>query len=379
MKHSFPIKWQKKIDDSFKRNLIDYSDYIDFASNDYLGFSKNAKIKCLFQKHINNLHLSGSAGSRLISGNRKWIEDIEKKIASFHNAENALIFPSAYQANVGLFSCIADRNDLYLIDEHIHASVYDGIRLSFAKHYKFQHNNFEHLQKLIQQHYSKFENIFVVVESLYSMDGDIPDIQQLLSLIDNEKVFLIVDEAHAFGIMGENNLGLFNSKPLAEKCVARIVGYGKAAGFSGAAIVGSNVLKNYLINFCRSFIFSTGLPLYHYQIIEHLYNEIMNHSDTEINQLNANINAYLNEVKDSMLFSHNTSPIQYVLISNMDFKPIQNIILENKFFAKVILPPTVPPNQERIRISLHSFNTKDEIISFIQLIKKITIDQETHP
>ncbi len=371
MKFPFPIKWQKKIDNSFQRELLDYSDYIDFASNDYLGFSKNSKIKYLFQKHINDLHLSGSTGSRLISGNRKWIEDIEKKIASFHNAENALIFPTAYQANVGLFSCIADRNDLYLIDEHIHASIYDGIRLCLAKHYKFQHNNFEHLQKLIQQHYSKFENIFVVVESLYSMDGDIPNTQQLLSLIDNEKIFLIVDEAHAFGIMGDNNLGLFNSKDLAEKCLARIVGYGKTAGFSGAAVIGSNVLKNYLINFCRSFIFSTGLPLYHYQIIECLYDEIIHHSDIERSQLDENINIYLNVVKDYKAFSQNFSPIQYMLLSNLDFKQIQNIILENKFFAKVILPPTIPTNQERIRISLHSFNTKDEIIRFIHLLQKI--------
>jgi len=260
MKNNYPDKWSAKLNQSYKRVLFDVSDKIDFASNDYLGFAKNNKLKEIILKNFDTFVFQGSTGSRLISGNKKWIEKIEFTIAQYHHTENAVIYPSAYQANVGLFSCIADRKDVFLIDEHIHASVYDGIRQGFAHHFKFKHNDFEHLKTLIDRHYQGFETIYVVIEGLYSMEGDIPDVNNLLRVIDNPKVFLIVDETHSFGILGQDKLGLFNSKELATKCVARIIGYGKALGFSGAAIVGSNVLKQYLINFSRSFIYSTAMP-----------------------------------------------------------------------------------------------------------------------
>ncbi|GIV29073.1 MAG: 8-amino-7-oxononanoate synthase [Bacteroidia bacterium] len=365
----YPDKWLHKYRHSVQRKLADYSGYVDFASNDYLGFSKTGVVDKIFREHLNELYISGSTGSRLISGNRQWMEEIEKKIAQHHHSENALIFPSAYQANVGLFSCIANRNDLYLTDENIHASVYDGIRLSFAKHYKFKHNDWDDLKKQIERHYDSFENIFVVVESLYSMDGDSPDINELSALIDNKKVFLIVDEAHAFGIMGENNLGLFNEKNYADICAARIIGYGKAAGFSGACITGSDVLKNYLINFSRAFIFSTALPLYHYQIIEYLYDVIVHHSAQQLYQLKQNINFYLQITSSERYFSKNDSPIQYYSLNAANYQDIQNTIIQNHIFAKVILPPTVEKGKERIRISLHAFNTTEEIEHLVNTLK----------
>lgn len=113
---------------------------------------------------------------------------------------------------MGLFSCIADRKDVFLIDEHIHASVYDGIRQGFTHHFKFKHNDFEHLKTLIDRHYQGFETIYVVIEGLYSMEGDIPDVNNLLGVIVIQNVFLIVDEAHSFGVLGQDKLGLFNSK-----------------------------------------------------------------------------------------------------------------------------------------------------------------------
>lgn len=365
----YPDKWLYKYRQSVQRKLADYSGCADFASNDYLGFSKTGVVSKIFREHLNELYISGSTGSRLISGNRQWIEEIEKKIAQYHHSENALIFPSAYQANVGLFSCIADRNDLYLTDENIHASVYDGIRLSFAKHYKFKHNDWDDLRKQIEKHYRSFENIFVVVESLYSMDGDSPDINKLSALIDNKKIFLIVDEAHAFGITGENNLGLFNDKKYASVCAARIIGYGKAAGFSGACIVGADVLKNYLVNFSRPFIFSTALPLYHYQIIERLYDIIIHHSTEQLYQLKQNINFYLKMTSSEKYFSRNDSPIQYYSFNTQNYQDIQSTIIQKNIFAKVILPPTVQKGKERIRISLHVFNTTEEITDLVNLLK----------
>lgn len=371
MKNLFSPKWEKKHKASVQRTLLDYSGLIDFASNDYLGFAKDKRVQKIFQEKIQELTLQGSTGSRLISGNKKFIESIEKQIAEFHYTENALIFPSAYQANVGLFSCIADRNDLYLIDENIHASVFDGVRLSFATHYKFKHNDMDDLKNKIDKYLHAYENIFIVTEGLFSMDGDTPDVENLLSLIDNQKTFLIADEAHSFGTMGENNTGVFNTRRYAEHAAVRIIGYGKALGFSGAAIVGTNVLKNYLINFSRPFIFSTALPLYHYQIIRWLYDELIFHSEHQKMKLNQNITYYLNAIRNNKKFSANTSPIQYFLLNNLNDKNVQNFILKNNIFTKVILPPTVHKGGERIRISLHSFNNQAEIIDLIKILNNL--------
>lgn len=371
MKNDFPYKWSLKLNQSFKRFLFDISNKIDFASNDYLGFAKKNKIKEIVSKHFDELAIEGSTGSRLISGNKKWIEEIELNIAQFHYSENAVIYPSAYQANVGLFSCIADRKDAFLIDEYIHASVYDGIRQGFAKYYKFKHNDFEHLKTLIDRHYQHFDTIYVVVEGLYSMEGDSPDINKLLEAMDYPKVFLIVDETHSFGVFGKDKLGLFNSKELASKCIARVIGYGKALGFSGSSIVGSNILKDYLINFSRSFIYSTALPLYHYQLIYYLYQELIHNSQKEHQQLQNNIQTYLQITKEDKRFSHNNSPIQYFSLNDFNYEKIQKQLFNQSFFAKVILPPTVPKGLERVRISLHSFNTTEEILHLVNVLKNL--------
>jgi 8-amino-7-oxononanoate synthase len=368
MQNPYPYKWVEKLN-SAKRELWDFSKLVDFASNDYLGFSKQQKIKKIIVEHFDKLNWQGSTGSRLISGNKKWIEEIENKIAQYHHAESSVIYPSAYQANVGLLSCIANKDDVYLMDKKSHASIYDGVRLSFAKHYKFEHNNFQHLKELIEKFYHKFQNIFVLVEGLYSMDGDYPDVKELSNLIDNKKVFLVADESHSVGVLGEKNLGLFNQKEFAEKCVARVIGYGKAFGFSGGAVVGSEVLKKLLVNFSRSFIFSTALPLYHYQLIELLYDELLNHSENERNQLFENISYYLIKTKTHQRFSKNHSPIQYFSLSGLNYFDVQKQIIDKGIFAKVILPPTVEKGNERIRISLHSFNSQGEIDLLINTLK----------
>ncbi|MCX7729507.1 MAG: aminotransferase class I/II-fold pyridoxal phosphate-dependent enzyme, partial [Bacteroidia bacterium] len=192
--------------------------------------------------------------------------------------------------------------------------------------------------------------------------------------IDNKKVFLIVDEAHSFGVMGKDHLGLFNVKELAQKCVARIIGYGKSLGFAGAAVVGSAVLKKYLVNFCRSFIYSTALPLYHYQVLALLYEVLLHSSHKQHQLLKQHINFYLSLIENRKNFSKNNSPIQYFRINEEHYQNIQHTLIENKIFAKVILPPTVPKGAERVRISLHSFNTTDEISHLVRTLQTFEND-----
>ena len=201
---------------------------IDFSSNDYLGFS----VQGLLQKKIESLDLDvvkvGATGSRLISGNSSLFNDIENDITIFHSSESALIYNSGYDANLGLLSCIAHKNDLIISDELIHASLIDGIRLSFATHYKFKHNDVTELIDLLSRHRENFTNVFLVVESVYSMDGDCAPLVEFAAICNDFNIHLIVDEAHAIGVFGEKGKGLCNLLQMENQCFARIYTYGKA-------------------------------------------------------------------------------------------------------------------------------------------------------
>ena len=213
---------------------------IDFCSNDYLGIVKNNLInQTSFLKH-------GSTGSRLLAGNYLLIEKTEKILADFHNAEAGLIFNSGYDSNIGLLSCVPQRGDTIIYDYLSHASLRDGIRLSFAKAFSFLHNDLEDLEKKLK---AAVGNIFVVTESVFSMDGDFAPLIKISLLCEKYNASLIIDEAHATGVVGEKGEGLVQHLNLQTKCFARIHTFGKAVGAHGAIILGSKKLKDYLINF----------------------------------------------------------------------------------------------------------------------------------
>ena len=200
---------------------------------------------------------TGSGGSRLLAGNYPLIEKLEKSIASFHDAEAGLIFNSGYDANIGLLSCIALKEDTILYDQLIHASLRDGIRLGYAQSFSFEHNNPASLELRLKQ---AAGTVYVVTESLFSMDGDLAPLQEMAALCEQYNAKLIVDEAHATGIVGEHGEGLVQHLQLQSKCFARIHTFGKALGVHGAIVLGSSFLRSYLINFSRPFIYTTALP-----------------------------------------------------------------------------------------------------------------------
>ncbi len=226
----------------------------DYYSNDYLGIAKNR----LIGKQLQGKEFAhGSTGSRLLAGNYPLFEETEDKIADFHDAPAALIFNSGYDANFGLLSCVARKGDLILYDKLSHASIRDGIRQSFADSFSFAHNDPGDLEKKLKRLKG---NCFVVTESVFSMDGDMAPLQEIATLCDQYGANLIVDEAHATGVIGERGGGAIQALGLQDRCFARIHTFGKALGCHGAVILGSPVLRNYLINFCRPFIYSTSLP-----------------------------------------------------------------------------------------------------------------------
>ncbi len=349
------------------RELRDQFPQTDFCSNDYLGFSKLGLLEAKAKEMDLNFQMSGSTGSRLISGNTEFAENLEKGIAAFHNSEAALIYNSGYDANLGLMSCIAQKEDLILSDELMHASLYDGIRLSYAKHYKFRHNDTTHLKELLQRHKSNYKNIFIVVESVYSMDGDEAPLKELAELC-NDNCYLIVDEAHAIGVFGKEGRGLCNEFGIEQKCFARIYTYGKAMGCHGAAIVGSNDLRNYLINYSRSFIYTTALPVKALLNIKAAYALLK--ENIQMEELKKNI-AYFNSlVKPSKKIIESKSAIHCKIVKgNEKADALEKKLSEKDIYVKAIKSPTVKEGKERLRICLHAFNTFDEIKKLTKLIK----------
>ena len=380
----FPQNLKDKLDNRNEKNafrkLPSQNLLVDFASNDYLGFSKSKKIFDETHQFLveNNKFQNGATGSRLLTGNHNLYATTELFIASFHQSETALIYNSGYDANIGFFSSVPQKNDFILFDELSHASIRDGILMSNAKSYKFQHNDFEDLVRLI--HFCKKDkdsektNVYVVTESVFSMDGDTPNLAELVATCEKYNCYLIVDEAHAMGVFGNSGEGLAQELDLQDKIFARIITFGKALGCHGAAIVGSQDLKDYLINFSRSLIYSTGLSPHSVATIFMAY-QYLEKNNGEVQQLKTIIQIF-NQQKTILslkpLFVRSKSAIQSAIIpGNEQVKFIAKKIQENGFDVKAILSPTVPKGQERLRFCLHSYNSEEEIIGVLNLLNEL--------
>ncbi|OAQ38173.1 8-amino-7-oxononanoate synthase [Pedobacter psychrophilus] len=343
---------------------------VDFSSNDYLGFARNANLKAKIDEELKKFpdYLLGSTGSRLLSGNLAYAEVLETEIAKIHHAEAGLIFNSGYDANVGLLSSIAKRGDTLICDELLHASLIDGARLSNANRYVFKHNDLNSLSEKLK---NAKGNIFIITESVFSMDGDIAPLKEISALAKKFNANLIVDEAHALGVIGNNGLGLVQQLGLEKEVFARIHTFGKALGCHGAIILGSEVLRSYLINFARSFIYTTALPFHSLATIKIAYQSLKNGLNIKENQSNI---SYFNSIKSNFSdkFIESKSAIQSLIIAGNDECKILSInLLSNGFDVKAILSPTVAEGKERLRICLHAFNTKDEIEQLLSTIKKL--------
>eukprot|EP01136_Pigoraptor_vietnamica_P028762 Opistho-1_new@86600 len=352
------------------RKLSPTNSSVDFCSNDYLGFAKSKDIKDQVEIEANNLGLlyNGSGGSRLLSGNHQYTEQTEAFIAKFHQAPAGLIFNSGYDANVGLLSSIPQRGDTIICDELIHASLIDGARLSHAERLKFKHNDLIDLEAKLKLAKGI---IYVVVESVYSMDGDTAPLLQISALCKTYQANLIVDEAHATGIFGKHGEGMVQQLNIQNDIFARIVTFGKALGSHGAIILGSVSLRNYLINFARSFIYTTAAPIHHIITVNIAYQQLA--LGTSTNQIKQKIAFYNEQIKSLHLATiQSQSAIQTVLLNNVDEARNAALSLQNNGFdVKAILSPTVAAGKERLRICLHNYNTEQEIEHLVNLLKQL--------
>jgi 8-amino-7-oxononanoate synthase len=340
---------------------------VDFFSNDYLGFATTGALAA----HLEREASTGSTGSRLLSGNSAEAEQLECTIAAFHHAEAALLFNSGYDANVGLLSAIASRSTTILYDELCHASIIDGVRLSQCNHkYKFAHNDLQSLeQKLLK--YAGEGPVIIVAESVYSMDGDMAPLEMLVQLAGQYNAQLVVDEAHATGVFGAHGEGRVCAAGLHDKVFARIHTFGKALGCHGAAVAGSEVLKQYLINFARPFIYSTALPGHSVAAIQCAYQQLAPASFTN-QPLHDLIDYFRHCIKESSAgeWKDSISPIQaFVAGDNERCKWLAARLQAGGLQVNAILHPTVPLGLERLRVCLHSFNTSEEVDKLFALLK----------
>ncbi len=373
---SLSQKLQQRIQNNALRKLSFPNNLIDFASNDYIGYSKNETIFNQTHEYLldQNIKINGATGSRLLSGNHQLYTITEEYIAQFHQSKTALIFNSGYDANVGFFSSVPQRSDIILYDELCHASIRDGIQMSNAKAYKFQHNDLEDLERFILKLTTDNQQpaiLYIVTESVFSMDGDSPNIEELVKLSEKNNCYLVIDEAHALAIFGSNGEGLIQSLGLQDKVFARIMTFGKGLGCHGSAILGGNELKSYLINFARSFIYSTGLSPHSIATILIAYQFLLKEKKALL-QLKNNI-IFFNQEKIKLglkpLFVYSKSAIQCAIIpDNEKVKTIANQLQEKGYDVKPILSPSVPEGQERLRFCLHSYNSEKEISDVLHLL-----------
>ncbi|OWZ20520.1 8-amino-7-oxononanoate synthase [Phytophthora megakarya] len=361
---------------------------VDFFSNDYLGFARSHELKNLVKTRQADLqsqhvHTLGATGSRLISGNSNLFMQTEKELATFYNSEAALLFNSGYAANVGVMSCIPQAEDVILYDELVHNSCHEGIRLSRAyandRSFEFRHNDLEDLERKVQNYSSPPTGndagnacVYVVVESLYSMDGDFAPLEAMAALCERMGAFLIVDEAHSTGVYGPQGSGVVRELGLEKKyknaLACRVHTFGKAMGCHGAVVCGSQVLIDYLVNYARSFIYTTAFPF------DQLVSVISVHefsAGPTADMLRRHVIELVQYFKEKV---NNTPSIPRDALLASD-SPIQGVVFEgnhrvlmasqqmNAMGIRVIpiRSPTVAKGAERFRIVIHADNTPHEV------------------
>ncbi|KAI9484671.1 pyridoxal phosphate-dependent transferase [Zychaea mexicana] len=359
--------------------VVNSANAIDFSSNDFLGLAQNSVLRKRYLDELNSLDtVLGSTGSRLLDGNSQYAIDLEQQIAKFHGADSALLFNSGFDANTGLFSTLPQKGDIVIYDELVHASVHEGMRVSRAgRLIPFKHSDVADLDRvLIEIGYSTDKNVFIAVETVYSMDGDVAPLVEIVQLLrkywpERENGYIIVDEAHATGVYGESGRGVVCQLGLEKEIFARLHTFGKSLASSGAAVLGSNTLRDYLINYARPLIYSTFLPFSSLASIKCSYDFL---ECGETLAIQRHLHTITRQFREAIRLPTGTllpsdSPIQGIVLNgNAPVRALAGYLNKRGFIVKPICSPTVPKGQERVRICLHGHNTIEQIDSLVSAV-----------
>ncbi len=344
---------------------IDGVNYINFASNDYLGISTKQELVGEFlSKNISKCFSSASA--RLLSGSSSEFTDLEKTIADMFGKEACLVFNTGYQCNLGVLSALCAKGDVIFSDKLNHASIIDGMRLSEGDFIRYKHLDYDNLEKLLIQKRSNYQRAIIVSESLFSMDGDTADIDKLISLKNKYNCILMVDEAHAFCAFGDHLTGLSYGKDV-DIITAT---FGKSLGSFGAFCVSNNDIITYLINKARSFIFSTSIPPINIAWTNWLLTEKLHYLQMQRDKLKSIIEKAHELLREFGLNTTSVSQIIPVIIGSNDAtNTISEELKAKGFYIPAIRPPTVPEGTSRLRLSLTSDTNIDDFKQVLETVR----------
>lgn len=334
---------------------VDGCEMLNLSSNDYLGLSTNPQLMEEFRSETDVMGLAYSAASsRLLSGNHQYYKMLEDDLADLYDKEAAVVFNSGYHANIGILPALTGKHDLIVADKLVHASIIDGLRLSEAQMLRYRHLDYEHLRSILTQHREEYENVFIVTESIFSMDGDVVDLQQLCEIKKEFDTFLYVDEAHAIGVRGTNGLGCCEEQACTEDIDFIIGTFGKAFASMGAFVVCEQLFREYLINTQRSLIFTTALPPANVAWTRFVLNRMPEFYDLRLKL--GEVSAQLRQVLENKGFETrgNSHIVPMICGSNENSVEMSELLRDNGFFVLPVRYPTVPKNDARLRFSLNA-------------------------
>ena len=340
---------------------------LNMSSNDYLGLASNENLRQSFlQQYADNFPSFTSSSSRLLTGNFPVYTDLEQLIAQRFQRESVLLFNSGYHANLGILPALTTTKSLILADKLVHASMIDGIRLSQCEFFRYRHNDYEHLKSLLEKNARKFDRTFIVTESVFSMDGDVVDLNYLVQLKKQfPNTYLYVDEAHAIGVYGKNGLGIAERANVIADIDLLVGTFGKALASMGAYVVCDQILKECLINQMRPLIFSTALPPFNVAWTHFIFERLpqLSKERTHLEQLSAFLRQ---EVEHrTQIMPSQTCIVPYILGENEATLAKAKALQEQGYYCLPIRPPTVPKGTSRIRLSLTADMTMDEVKQFV--------------
>ena len=342
---------------------------VNLSSNDYLGLANNISLRKEFLKTITpETFLPTSSSSRLLTGNFTDYQELEQQLAAMFGTESALIFNSGYHANTGISPALADKQTLLVADKLVHASIIGGLLLSGTSFLRYRHNDYEHLEQILQKETPRYEQVIVATESVFSMDGDVADLNRLVALKHNyPNVLLYVDEAHAIGVRGSRGFGV------AEECgclqdIDLLVGtFGKAMASMGAYLLCSQEIRTYLINTMRPLIFSTALPPAQIAWTTFLFRRLpqMNVRRQHLAAISRKLAAALQGHGGEISRSH---IVPFIIGANEDCVLTAEDLRRHGFYSLPVRPPTVPKGTSRIRFSLTADVTTEEMDALLAYI-----------
>ena len=343
---------------------------VDFSGNDYLGLSNHPHTKKILRDALADGLPHGSTGSRLLRGNHPVFEAFEEEIVSWKNVESALIFNSGFDANVGILTTLIPDNAVVFSDQFIHASMIDGLRQNPAKKERFRHNNYDHLESLLKKYESDSSPKFIVVESVYSMDGDVTDFSVVRFLCEKYGAELIVDEAHATGIFGQSGAGVLEQHNMMNFPLATVHTCGKALGSFGAFVTCRSEIRDYLVNKCRTLIFTTALsPL---NVLASLSAIQLQKSMTHERMHVLGLSEYFrNELKNRSDLSCGESKsmiVPVIIGADDDAVRLAEKCQHKGLDVRAIRPPSVPENTSRLRLTFNAKHTKEQVDLLLDLI-----------